>query len=180
MQALNSSLSDFANDANRFVMDFLKPISLAAPHIYLSALPFTPRNSKIAMNFEKLFQKTFTVEMGQIEHWSGKCYLTLTDHDNGVVSVVSSPDGQHIVSGSVDKTVRVWDSQIGQNVIDPLKSHRNCITSVVFSSDSRHIVSGSYDKTVRVWDAQTGHGVMDPIKGLVFGSPVTGLEKDRD
>jgi WD40 repeat protein len=50
---------------------------------------------------------------------------------------------RHIVSGSCDKTVRVWDAQTGQNVIDPLKGHDDSVTSVAFSPDGRHIVSGS-------------------------------------
>ncbi|EDR06780.1 uncharacterized protein LACBIDRAFT_299652 [Laccaria bicolor S238N-H82] len=159
------SLSDFAKDANRFVMEFLAPISDAAPHIYLSALPFAPQSSKISLHFLKLFQKTLTVQIGQREHWSEKCFLKLVGHDDYVTSVAFSPDGRHIVSGSCDKTVRVWDAQTGQSVMDPLKGHDNYVTSVAFSPDGRHIVSGSCDKTVRVWDAQTGQSVMDPLKG---------------
>ena len=79
--------------------------------------------------------------------------------------VAFSPDGRHIVSGSGDKTVRVWDAQTGQSVRDPLKGHDDFVTSVVFSPDGRHIVSGSADKTIRVWDAHTGQSVIDPLKG---------------
>ena len=129
-------------------MEFLEPIACAVPHIYLSALPFAPWNSKTSMHFQKLFQKTLTVKMGQMEHWSGKCFLRLADHNDCVNSVAFSPDGRHIVSGTHDKTVRVWDAQTGQNVMDPLKGHDNWVTSVAFSSDGRHIVSGSNDKTV--------------------------------
>ncbi|KIJ97428.1 hypothetical protein K443DRAFT_105698 [Laccaria amethystina LaAM-08-1] len=164
-QALKPSLSDFAKDANRFVMEFLEPITLAAPHIYLSALPFAPQNSKVSMHFLKLFQKTLTVKMGQMEHWSGKCFLRLADHNDCVTSVAFSPDGRHIISGSYDKTVRVWDVQTGQSIMDPLKGHDDCVTSVAFSPDGRHIASGSDDKTVRLWDAQTGQSIMDPLKG---------------
>ena len=135
-------MSDFAKDANRFVMEFQEPITLAAPHIYLSALPFAPLTSKISMHFLKLFQKTLTVKMGQMEHWSEKCFLRIADH--GVVkSVAFSPDGRNIISGSDDKTVRVWDAQTGQSVMHPLKGHNHIVTSVAFSPDGRHIVSGS-------------------------------------
>ena len=43
-----------------------------------------------------------------------KC--TLTGHSGEVNSVAYSPDGKHIVSGSDDNTVRVWDSQTGKEV----------------------------------------------------------------
>ncbi|EDR01074.1 uncharacterized protein LACBIDRAFT_395470 [Laccaria bicolor S238N-H82] len=159
------SLSDFAKDANRFVMEFFELIACAAPHIYISALPFAPKNSRISRHFLKLFAKTLTVKMGQMENWSEKCILRLAGHDDYVTSVAFSPDGIHIVSGSDDKTVRVWDAQTGQSVMDPLKGHSSLVTSVAFSPDGRHIVSGSNDDTVRVWDAQTGQSIMDPLKG---------------
>jgi WD40 repeat protein len=72
-----------------------------------------------------------------------------------VYSVAFSPDGAHIVSGSYDKTLRVWDAQTGKELA-VLKGHSSYVYSVAFSPDGAHIVSGSHDKTVRVWDAQTG------------------------
>ena len=46
-----------------------------------------------------------------------KC--TLTGHSMGVRPVAYSPDGKHIVSGSLDQTVKVWDAATGKEV-----SHR--------------------------------------------------------
>jgi WD40 repeat protein len=41
---------------------------------------------------------------------------TLTGHSNKVTSVAYSPDGKHVVSGSDDKTVKIWDSSTGKEV----------------------------------------------------------------
>jgi len=62
-----------------------------------------------------------------------------------------SPDGKRIVSGSGDKTVKVWDAQTGQEMFT-IKGHSEGVSSVSFSPDGKRIVSGSYDKTVKVWD----------------------------
>jgi len=43
-----------------------------------------------------------------------KC--TLTGHSDWVKSVAYSPDGKHLVSGSNDNTVKVWDVAMGQEV----------------------------------------------------------------
>ena len=76
-----------------------------------------------------------------------------------------SPDGTRIVSGSADKTVRVWDADTGQPIGQPLTGHTDAVRSVAFSPDGKRIVSGSADKTVRVWDADTGQPIGPPLTG---------------
>ncbi|KZP03820.1 WD40 repeat-like protein, partial [Athelia psychrophila] len=80
----------------------------------------------------------------------------LLGHEGRVLSVAFSPDGTVIVSGSADKTVRVWNAVTGQEALLPLEGHNHWVCSVAFSPDGTKIVSGSRDKTVRVWDAVTG------------------------
>ena len=82
-----------------------------------------------------------------------------------VFGVALSRDGKHIVSGSADDTVRLWDIDTGQPIGQPITGHTEQVTSVAFSPDGKRIASGSYDKTVRVWDAATGQPVGQPITG---------------
>ena len=60
----------------------------------------------------------------------GEPVCTLTGHSDLVRSVAYSPDGKHIVSGSDDSTVKVWDSQTGKEVI-VLVCHRPIVCSCV-------------------------------------------------
>ncbi|KAF8674683.1 WD40 repeat-like protein [Rhizoctonia solani] len=76
-----------------------------------------------------------------------------------VCSVGFSPDGQHVVSGSDDGTIRVIDRRTGDTVVGPVHGHSDTVNSVEFSPNGMQIVSGSDDKSVRVWDAQTGQQV---------------------
>ena len=76
-------------------------------------------------------------------------------HNGTVLSVAFSPDGTRIASGSVDKTVRIWDSETGNLVAGPFEGHSGGVSSVAFSPDGTCIASGSSDKTVRIWDVHS-------------------------
>jgi WD40 repeat protein len=81
--------------------------------------------------------------------------------------VAISPDDKRIVSGSSDKTVKVWDTGTGKNLLT-LKGHTAAVVCVAFSPVGKRIATGSYD-TVKVWDAGTGKSLLT-IKG--FKGPV--------
>jgi WD40 repeat protein len=81
--------------------------------------------------------------------------------------VAFSPDGKRIASGSLDSTVKVWDSSTGQELLS-LMGHTKGISSVAFSPDGKRIASGSLDSTVKVWDSSTGRELL-LLKGYTNG-----------
>jgi len=80
--------------------------------------------------------------------YARKC---LTGHNQPVQDVVTSSDGQFALSASWDKTMRLWDLNVGGSVRN-FSGHTSDVNSVAFSSDNRQIVSGSRDKTIRLWN----------------------------
>jgi WD40 repeat protein len=91
--------------------------------------------------------------------------LTILGHTDKVWCAAFSVDGKQFVSGSRDRTVRLWDAQTGNTVLGPLKLHTGGVCSVAFSPNGRRISSGSKDRTVLVWHAVTGKVVVGPFKG---------------
>jgi WD40 repeat protein len=86
-----------------------------------------------------------TAEFGQLQR-------TLNEHSGYVLSVGISPDGKRIVSGSADRTIRIWDFNTGK-LQKTIAGQTREIESVAFSHDGKHIVSGSADGTIKIWDA---------------------------
>ncbi len=76
-----------------------------------------------------------------------------------------SPNGAQVVTGSSNKTIRIWDVESGATIGEPLMGHNREVYSVAYSPDGQNIISGSDDSTIRIWDAETGAPVGDPLEG---------------
>jgi len=81
-----------------------------------------------------------------------------------VKSVVFSPDGHRLASGSSDNTVRLWDTDTGKPLAT-LTGHTNVVSDVEFSPDGHRLASAGADNTVRLWDADTGQPIGPPLTG---------------
>ena len=142
------------------------PISFSTSHLYLSALPFSPQNSQISKKFRgKLSQVLKHVSEHNLS-WP-VIQNMLHGHSDSVCSAAFSPDGKHIISGSNDKTIWLWDAKIGELLKPPLEGHKDWVWCVAFSPDGKSIVSGSADKTIRLWDAKTGEMLQPPLEGHI-------------
>lgn len=62
-------------------------------------------------------------------------------------------DGVHVVSGSLDTTIKVWDVETGA-LKHTLLGHQSLTSGMELRNNI--LVSGNADSTVKVWDIITG------------------------
>ncbi|EJT99755.1 WD40 repeat-like protein, partial [Dacryopinax primogenitus] len=78
------------------------------------------------------------------------CFV-IEGHNFWVNSVMFSPHGSQIVSGSHNNTNKVWNMQMGAAISLPMEGHTSIVYSVMFLPNSSQIVSGAGNKTIRLW-----------------------------
>jgi len=91
---------------------------------------------------------------------------TFTGHPDGVSSVSFSPDGRTALSGSGDKTLKLWDVAMGKE-IRTFTGHSDDVSSVSFSPDGGTALSGSADETLKLWDLGGWPQVTSPRNSAV-------------
>ena len=141
-------IMDDASDAQKFVLMFGGPISSSTPHLYVSALPFCPKNSQISKKFGRRCSQVLKYVSEQNMSWPVIQHVLHVE--SSVYSAAFSPDGKYIVSGSNKGIIQLWDAETGEILQLPLEGHEDVVWSVAFSPDGKHIVSGSYDKTIQL------------------------------
>jgi WD40 repeat protein len=72
-------------------------------------------------------------------------------HANEVRFAAFSPDGQRVLTASLDRTARLWDAENGAP-IGPAFDHEGGVLTASWSLDSRRVASGGRDRIARVWD----------------------------
>ena len=186
LQTKSPELSRFLRDAISFVDTFFDAIKFSPAHIYVSALPFTPKESLVFQVFSKHIAAqhpvptfgikphdgykvnaaaispdghfvAFALSDGSLRLWdSTTCNETgsTTLSYEGVHLLAVFADGL-IATGSWDQIVRFWDVTNPRFVMPSLNGHTGAVRAINFSMDGTRLLSGSEDKSVRVWDVET-------------------------
>ena len=84
---------------------------------------------------------------------AGKEIRTFKGHSNTVKALSFSPDGKHIVSGSADHTMRLWEAETGKELrMIYFGAYGFEVTSVAVSPDGKQMLSGCENGSIKVWD----------------------------
>jgi len=89
--------------------------------------------------------------------------MAVARHDVAVRAVAFAPDGQSLVSGADDGSIRVCDARTGRLRLE-LRGPATLIQGLAFTPDGQSLISVSIDGQVVVWDFATG-GIRDQFRG---------------
>jgi eukaryotic-like serine/threonine-protein kinase len=154
-----------------------KPFCFAPVHLQNQSTPDRLQSLLVQMvemdvNKRPVSIATVKQELEQIAAVSqprGTILSTYHNHAGLVLALSWAPDGSHIVSGSSDGTIHVWNAASGHNTFihrNPFKGYA-WACALAWSADGTHIASGSDDKTVHVW--QVGSIVPRNQVGIYHG-----------
>lgn len=94
-----------------------------------------------------------------------RCSAAISGHGESILATQFSPiNSSRMVSGSGDKTVRIWDCDTG-TPFSTLKGHSGWVLAVSYSPDGSMIASGDERGIVCIWEAATGKPIGSPLKG---------------
>jgi sterol desaturase/sphingolipid hydroxylase (fatty acid hydroxylase superfamily) len=95
-----------------------------------------------------------------------------------VRSVAGSRTGSLFACGNEAGQVKVWDGNLGKEVLS-LNAHRRCVRCLAVTADGKRLVTGSQDCTLKVWDLETGQeeGTLVGHRSFVVGLALSGAGK---
>ncbi|KAG8578473.1 hypothetical protein GDO81_010505 [Engystomops pustulosus] len=109
---------------------------------------------------EKLPQGALYVNWINKQSMKNLARLAVRPHTDAVFHACFSRDGQKIASVGADKTLQVFKSGTGENLLS-IEAHDDEVLCCAFSADDRYIATCSVDKKVKVWNAVTGTLIRD-------------------
>jgi WD40 repeat protein len=136
----------------------------------LRSLALNAATNEIALGFSDHYIRILDAASGQLKQ-------EIPAHTNSVFTVVYSPDGRYLLSGSRDAHLKVWEVARGYQEAASIIAHLFTINHIAFSPDGQFFATCSMDKSVKIWDARSFRllKVIDKARHAGHGTSVNKL-----
>ncbi|HXG12116.1 MAG TPA: PQQ-binding-like beta-propeller repeat protein [Gemmataceae bacterium] len=102
----------------------------------------------------------------------------LRGHTEPIYGIAFTPDGKHVITGSFDRTLRLWETATGKEVktFAGPAGHQNQVLCLALSPDGTNLASGSSDNTAKLWDIPS----TTALRRFVHADAVTAIALSPD
>jgi WD40 repeat protein/serine/threonine protein kinase len=127
----------------------LKELRGHAGPVYAAAFAPTEANLVLSTGYDERVRLWRIDQYAEQQQMPG---LALRGHANAVLSARFSPNSESIVTASLDRTARRWNSQTGAGEQTFREGHAYLASRVIFFKKNRKLLTAGGDGTVRIWD----------------------------
>lgn len=160
----------FSPDGTRFLVTGTTGIWIYDVHTYKEfALPNEDREIDSPSSFSKLVcspdrqtiatvnppqsnENRYEIRLQDMNTQESKAILK--GHRRKITSLIFSPDGKTLISGSYDQTIRLWNTETG-NPKDILKCATNGVLELAISPDGEVLASSGRSELIQLWNLKT-------------------------
>lgn len=147
-------------DAWQFGYDFGVVIMESTPHLYLSALPFTPRDSFISKQYLSAYPGLFTFDIGGPVHSSCNIGIMRRYTSGHPTALAFSPKDKYLATGSYRGEFWVWNYITGELVYQYWADDYASICDIIFSPDGELVYCCFRTGNILVWNIKTDEDYM--------------------
>ncbi|CAB4470395.1 WD40 repeat-like protein [Rhizophagus irregularis] len=126
-------------------------------------IPFITLEPHKTRPWKEVYSERLVVE----RNWRKGRYTvrSIKGHTDGILCLQFNEEYNRLITGSLDKTVRVWNLDTGE-LIHVLKGHTRCVQALQF--DNVKLITGSMDHTLKLWNYHTGQ-CLNTLEGHTDG-----------
>ncbi len=96
------------------------------------------------------------IKLFEIANLSSSKLLRFWNDVGEIEALALSPNGQILVGGGSDRTIKIWQLDKERSVIH-LTGHQGSILALLICFDNQTLISASADKTIKIWNLKNGN-----------------------
>ncbi|OCH90177.1 WD40 repeat-like protein [Obba rivulosa] len=161
-----NTLTSLMRDCFHFVQEFTPMMELSALHIYISAMVFCPKGSRVV----KAFHDSHSIPLPVISCAEDALITPVCSvyqgHSDVVYAMAIFPKGDKIVSAGAGPTIHIWDPSSSSLVREPIHGYEGSVLALAVSSDGNIIAASTSSPQahqVHLWNASTGDRIGNPL-----------------